>query len=82
VPPAFVASPPLPPALAAPPAPDITPASRPEATPERPLKDQPGRHLRGVPVVEGGEGAAFAGEDMWPANLTRGGTLPIPAGET
>jgi hypothetical protein len=57
-------------------------AACPPATPEPLLKDQPGRHSRGVPAVEGGEGAAFAGEDMWPANLTRCGTLPIPAGET
>jgi hypothetical protein len=35
--------------------------------------------LRGTPAVEGGEGAAFAGEVMRPANLSRDAALSVAA---
>lgn len=45
-----------------------------------PIKHRPGRHIRGAPAVEGGEGAAFTGEDMGPANLSRFDVSLAPGG--
>ena len=47
---------------------------------ESPLKTD-GAPLSGAPAVEGGEGAAFAGEDMRPANLSHPRSPGARAGE-